>query len=398
MANNKINKLLSGKYIDIDSGKYINIPIREIVIARDIGSNSGSLVNKLNLGKKVTIVSDSNVFNILGEIVKEKLEECFDVATTILPEDVEASEDYISTLYHKCNDADFIVAVGSGTINDLCKYYSFKVNKPYVVFGTAPSMNGYASANTSILSDGIKQTMPAHLPTAIYLDLDILANAPQRLIQSGVGDSLCRSTAQADWLLSHYIMGTEYKSTPFELLYDDEKALFDNVAKLMSRDISTIERLANILILSGLGMYISGGSYPASQGEHLIAHYIEMNEPAISKQTFHGEQIGVTTLYMAKLQQKILAMDNVKIHPYSAAGKTIDEVRAEALNSEWQNIRANIKSMTYSTEKLKNILKTINLPTTYQELGWSDDLFSDAVENAHLIRDRFTFLDMRAIL
>ena len=39
---------------------------------------------------------------------------------------------------------------------------------------------------------------------------------------------------------------------------------------------AAIEALTRVLLLSGFGMTICGGSYPASQGEHLISHYIEM--------------------------------------------------------------------------------------------------------------------------
>ena len=40
--------------------------------------------------------------------------------------------------------------------------------------------------------------------------------------------------------------------------------------------VPSIELLMQTLLLSGLGMTIAGGSYPASQGEHMIAHTYEM--------------------------------------------------------------------------------------------------------------------------
>ena len=46
--------------------------------------------------------------------------------------------------------ADAVIAIGSGTINDLCKYASAADRKPYAVFATAPSMNGYTSLNAAI--------------------------------------------------------------------------------------------------------------------------------------------------------------------------------------------------------------------------------------------------------
>src|SRR3546814_10817423 len=65
-------------------------------------------------------------------------------------------------------------------------------------------------------------------------------------------------------------------------------------------------RLARTLVLSGFGKAISGGSYPASEGEHLISHYAEMMGGAELPESFHGEQIGVTTLTMARLQERML--------------------------------------------------------------------------------------------
>ena len=37
------------------------------------------------------------------------------------------------------NDCDLILAVGSGTINDLCRYISYKMKIDYYIIGTAPS-------------------------------------------------------------------------------------------------------------------------------------------------------------------------------------------------------------------------------------------------------------------
>ena len=65
--------------------------------------------------------------------------------------------------------------------------------------------------------------------------------------------------------------------------------------------------LARTLVLSGLGMTICGGSYPASQGEHLISHYIDMFAPDERAAFFHGEQVAVATLTMAQIQEVMLA-------------------------------------------------------------------------------------------
>jgi len=67
-------------------------------------------------------------------------------------------------------------------------------------------------------------------------------------------------------------VGTHYRETPFLLLDLEEEALFSESEALSRGDLKAVERLARTLVWSGLGMTICGGSYPASQGEHLISH------------------------------------------------------------------------------------------------------------------------------
>ena len=75
----------------------------------------------------------------------------------------------------RARGADALVAVGSGTVNDVAKYASFLDGKPFAVFGTAPSMNGYTSTTVALSADGFKRSLPAHAATGVFLDLAILA-------------------------------------------------------------------------------------------------------------------------------------------------------------------------------------------------------------------------------
>ena len=83
-------------------------------------------------------------------------------------------------------------------------------------------MNGYTSASAAITEDGPEEVASATAPRGVFLDLDVMAAAPRRLIAAGFGDSMCRPTAQTDWLMSHLLRGTPYRETPFTLLGDDE--------------------------------------------------------------------------------------------------------------------------------------------------------------------------------
>ena len=144
-------------------------------------------------------------------------------------------------------------------------------------------MNGYLSANSSLSKNELKQKFFCSLPIAAYFDIDILTQAPIRLIKSGLGDSLSSNTVRTDWLLTKYLLDVPYSDLPFKIVYEFEKKLFSNPQELLERNPEYIAILTKILILSGLAMTHIGSSMPASQGEHLIAHLYEILDKKIVK-------------------------------------------------------------------------------------------------------------------
>jgi glycerol-1-phosphate dehydrogenase [NAD(P)+] len=315
--------------------------------------------------------------------------------------------------------ADTLVAVGSGTINDLCKYVAATDGKPYVVFATAPSMNGYTSMNAAITVEGHKKTLPAKAPLGVFIDLGVFTAAPVRMIRAGLGDSLCRSTAQADWLLSRHLRDTAYREAPFALLAADESALLDAPEALVAGDLDAMRVLARTLVLSGLGMTICGGSYPASQGEHLISHYIDMLAFAGRAEHFHGEQVAVATLTMARIQEEVLAAAPPRLQPPAVTcadlqrrlGTEIGEscwrefatkrmspeaqARLERhLADNWDGIRTSVGRAMIPAERIRAVLQRAGCPVTPQEIGLTPAFYASAVSNARYLRDRYTFLDL----
>jgi glycerol-1-phosphate dehydrogenase [NAD(P)+] len=413
-----IQQVLQGKWLDPDTGAAVHIPIASIIIESGLAKKSSDLIAVLNIGTRFTVVSDVNTHEILGGYIEKALgDKAFSV---VFPDGVQPDIDNVNKVLDASAASDSIIAVGSGTINDICKYASFLAANPYAIFGTAPSMNGYSSANASITIEGHKKTLKAHLPVGIFLDLDILNAAPVRLIRSGLGDSLCRSTAQSDWLLSHLLLGTPYKTAPFELLREYEPDLFANSKALVSGDGDAMELLAKTLILSGFGMYICGGSYPASQGEHLIAHTMEVVYGNSLPKTYHGEQIGVMTLTMARLQEGILADKPIKLQTPSKnwhfevnkyfgteigehcveeyTKKILTTVEIDEINhyidSNWVKIADKLKNLAISSGELEKTLKNAAAPISAEQLGWNNAQYESAISHAKYIRNRFTFLDI----
>lgn len=366
---------------------------------------------------KLAVVADANTEIALAAEVFRALKNRFDTTFIFLtpaPVADEVTAEYIRLQTKRC---DALIAVGSGTINDLCKYASFADKKPYIVFPTAASMNGYLSTNASISFEGYKKTVPAHMPQAVLCDLGVIASAPLRLSKSGFGDSLARPTAQTDWLMSNFVLGTDYDETPFELLKAIEPILFDSARGIAKRDTKTIELLVHTLLLSGLGMTLASGSYPASQGEHMIAHTHEMlmaRKPKADQPppTLHGEEIAVTTLAMARLQQGTLRQaPPLRFKPFPANEMQAlfgQEIAAEAASSyqakadkirldtsiDWDALAARLEPVMLSPEVIHDVLQAAESPCLPEELGWNGNDYHHAMTHARFLRDRFTFLDL----
>jgi glycerol-1-phosphate dehydrogenase [NAD(P)+] len=239
------------------------------------------------------------------------------------------------------------------------------------------------------------------------------------MIRAGLGDSLCRPTAQVDWLLSHHLLGTTYREAPFALLAADEAILFDAPDALLSRDLDAMRALARTLVLSGIGMTLCGGSYPASQGEHLISHYIDMRSPPARADYLHGEQVAVATLTMARLQEAMLDAPPPVLHSTAvelpalqrhfgdAVGaecwqdfspKRLDAVRAAALTErardEWGDLQAATRKAHVPASRLADVMQRAGGPLQSADIGVDAAFYAGAVQHARYLRDRFTFLDL----
>ncbi|WP_353277270.1 iron-containing alcohol dehydrogenase [Wolbachia endosymbiont (group B) of Villa cingulata] len=384
-------------------------------------------------GNDIFLIADENTAKLLNKNILNKVSHLIIPATPVIPArdaeiytsfswipvsstgmtpDGAASLKTVNLVRNKAKDSDLMVAFGSGTVNDICKYASYLEKKDYISFPTAASMNGYSSANASILVDGYKKSFGAHLPKAIYIDTDIIANAPPRLTLSGFADFICRSTVQADWLLSHLLLGTEYNELPFKLVRNLEEILLREHLALAKKDKRVVLLLMEALLISGLGMVMSKGSYSASQGEHMIAHAIEMVTQDYSS-SLHGEKIAVTTITMANLQEEILSIQDPITKPITLDIKHITQCFGntefikilkqkqmmqqkiqEIICKEWSNISSLIKQNLLSAKHLQKVFEDLSIPYLPEHLNWNKEQYCKVVNLTFATRDRFTFLDL----
>ncbi|BBE73993.1 iron-containing alcohol dehydrogenase [Oharaeibacter diazotrophicus] len=415
-----IDDVSAGRWISPDTGRPARVPFETVVIADSLSGREADLVRAVAPATRYAVVSDENTREVAGRAVAAALG---GAADEIVLDHPHADEETVRRLREATRHAEVLVAVGSGTVNDLCKYATAGDGRSYCVFGTAPSMNGYTSTTASItLDSGLKTTQPAHAARGVFLDLSVNAAAPGYLVAAGLGDSLCRSTAQVDWLFSHRLLGTAYFTAPYVLQADDEAAVLARSAALATGDREAVGYLHRWLALTGFGISVAGMSHPGSMGEHQISHWIDSFAGERHPGTVHGQQVGVTSVTMARLQARILASETApRIGPirvdedgirrrYPAAAvddclkaagrKALDAEAAAAFNDRlaalWPSLRAELLAVAVPADEIAAHIRAAGGGATAAEIGMDRDLYREAVRHSAEMRDRFSMLDLAA--
>lgn len=258
--------------------------------------------------ENILMVADDNTYSAAGEKVEKALRAkrvekvIFSGKTILIP-----NEKAVKRVREALDGADLILGIGSGVIQDLCKYVSCFAQVPYMIVATAPSMDGYASDGAAMILNGMKETVKASLPRAIIADTEVLKNAPMDMIKAGYGDIVGKFSALCDWKLSYAVNGEYF----CRYIYDTTYLMIENTLKtakdITKRNEKSIKTLMEALVVVGIMMSFCGSSRPASGSEHHLSHFFEIvgivnSEPYFS----HGIDVAFSTVVTCELREKIL--------------------------------------------------------------------------------------------
>lgn len=413
-----------------------SLDTRAIII--DQGANAkgvAALIEHLPQGAWL-IAADENTWEVAGQGLAQHLEDAgvdwrrYHVLT---PEghDCPMCDDRAVEAYRQALvEGEFAagVAVGSGTINDIVKLGATKAGKLMACVGTAPSMNGYTSKIAAVLSDGVKTTVPSQAPVVVIADVDVMAQSPQRMIASGLGDLISKPVSNADWQLSATLNGSFHSAEAMKVI-ELGASMLDGVApKLLARDREAVAGLTGSLMVSGLAMSIAGSSSPASGGEHLISHYIDMTAHAFDQPyDFHGCQVGVGTLTTARFYELLAALDPAQIDVearlsalpawedydallrerfgslYDAVVKharagypSKDELKARltTLKARWPEVLEKVGQTLRPMRAIEEELLSAQAPVRYAQLDVDPERAYNAIVHCKDIRNRYTILHL----
>jgi len=257
----------------------------------------GRFVNSLNKPKRISLISGTNV----KKIIKKKIEDS--LKSNKIKFVWHTSGDNTITAINqiqkdvKKDNSDLIVGIGGGRSVDSAKMISYNLGKPFVSLPTAASHDGMASPFVSVKSD-MPHSIVASAPLGVFVDIDVIRKAPQKLLASGCGDLIANIIAVRDWQLGHEKTGEYYGRYSADLALMSAKIVMEN-SKYYAKNGLDARVIVEALISAGVASCIAGSSRPCSGAEHLFSHALDKIAPG---KGLHGEKCGIGSILMAKLQ------------------------------------------------------------------------------------------------
>ncbi len=399
-------------------GMVHNTAIKDVRIGSGLVNNVGQILKENNFPKTLLLVADKDTL-AASEGIADSLKE-FDVEYKIYDYIRVARMEHVEELEKLIKDRDIaVLSVGSGSVNDPCRLACGRQNKMLCIFGTAPSMDGFASYSSPIVANGFKESFPAKSPEVIIGDTKILAAAPVALKSAGFGDMIAKYIALVDWKISSILTDEIYCERVAKLTCDAVDKLMTMADRVTVNDEETAGEIFKALLMTGIGMSFMQNSRPASGAEHIISHLIEcieLRDGIIPN--FHGEDVGVCTLLMLDYYNKLAEKESIKavkeyvdwqaVYEYYGEmaedvkrlnePKTItDYVDTADLEQKWQEIRDIIHSIP-SYEECLEAMKKAGCKLTIEEIEKPQKLVDDCIKYSPYMRYRLTLNRMRDMI
>ena len=363
---------LIDSYKDCTCGVEHRCEIRDIRVGSGLVHQVGAILRENNFPQNILLVADKTTLQAADGILESL--EGFSVTTHIYDSLRVATMDDVRLVESYFDRVDAVLAVGTGSLHDPSRMACARQNRPLCLFGTAPSMDGFASYSAPIVDGNFKTTHPAKCPEIIIADTKILAAAPVELKAAGFGDMVSKYIALIDWQVSHLLTGEHYCEKVAALTREAVDRLMSMADQITLQDEEAAGAVFESLIMTGIAMSFTLTSRPGSGTEHIMAHYWECLELLEGKiPNYHGEDVGVATLIMLEYYNRLAERPAVK------SSKEIND---------WADIYASYGALAEDVRKL-NTPDTITDPIDPADV---ERLWPEIVRIVHSVPDYETCL------
>jgi glycerol-1-phosphate dehydrogenase [NAD(P)+] len=391
---------------DCPCGKNHEVDIKKIIIKRGALECLPEIIKECNNGLPVLLVCDENTYVAAGKKVEALLDQHgipFNTIKLISKGILIPDKAAVATIENAIEkEAGLLLAVGSGTINDLTRFVAFNSHIPYISVPTAPSVDGFASTISPLIVEGFKTTFPAKPPYAIIADIDILSHSPVQMKAAGIGDLLGKSTARMDWHLGNILNGEYFCEKTADLVRLAKDKCLEALDPKDPYNDEVLFHLMEGLVLSGLAITMVGTSRPASGSEHHVSHFLEMKAlDGTVPHHLHGETVAFGTLLMTRLYLAVFQLDVAEIVELAMSSPQLETKKSRtrgelcsSLQAHWNELSRLKSQFMMNPLDLDECMKHSNIPRDPVELGYGRVFLEKLLEGAKGMRERYTLLSL----
>jgi glycerol-1-phosphate dehydrogenase [NAD(P)+] len=305
-----------------DCGKEHRVPIKKIQVGDALSGSLPEIAADI-LGRaprKTALIYDKKIEDVVQEALKASAR---GMAYKNIPlgdgvshlDSANALGDMVAKALDA--DVDLILGAGSGVISDLAKWIATKAKKPFILFGTAASMNAHASITATMTMGGVKTSAWLDPASAVLFDIGVIAKAPRDMRLAGLGDLAARAICNADWKLGEFLRGISFCGLPYLLTQGGEDKYLAQAAGIGSGESGATRILAEATLVSAISMtMMAGDTSPSSGCEHVFSHYWDLQaEIEGAEKNLHGIQVGIGTMMSFALWEYMRKLDVSSIDP-----------------------------------------------------------------------------------
>jgi 3-dehydroquinate synthase len=273
----------------------------KIEVERELLPNLGKRCQKLGLGQRCAVITDSNVAKRYGKEALQALETSgFSPALLTIPAGEKSkSLRYVQSCYdqlaaHRLERKSFVIALGGGVVGDLAGFVAatYLRGVPFVQIPTTllaqvdSSVGGKVGVN---LPAGKNLVGAFYQPRIVLCDLSTLATLPEREFRAGLAEVIK--------------YGVIYDAKLFTLLEKNLEALLNRESQKLAAVVARCCEIKAEVVgqdetESGLRAILNFG--------HTLGHALE----AISRygKYLHGEAISIGQVAAARLSSRLLGL------------------------------------------------------------------------------------------
>ena len=409
---------LKKEFANCPCGRPHDFAMRAAEIGSGVTADAGRILRRNSFGNRLLLVADKNTLAAADGLLN--VLDGFNVNKIIYENLRKAEMKEVERIEQALFEADGVLAVGTGSIHDICRLAAARQSKPLALFATAASMDGFASDSAPIITDnGFKSSYAAKTPEVVIADTRILARAPVELKAAGFGDMTGKYIGLIDWKVSHLVSGEYYCGKVAGLTRRTADGAFALAGVVTGKDEAVAGQMVEYLLLTGAGMSFVKNTRPASGTEHILSHFWECTKLLKGElPDFHGRDVGVATLLVKREYEHMAMRTTVKAHGeindwekiFGAFGAlrgsveklniphtVTDDIDPRMIEAAWGEIRKTVAD-TPSYQEIYDALKTAGCPVTPDEVGVSGKLLRDSLKYHPYMRSRLSLYRLKNMI